>query len=165
MTSRDAVRTLHAAAGAVGLATIATFMATTIAVEVLGDPATIAAAKRAIAWGLGLLLPALITAGVTGVRLSGGAKTGIAGRKLARMRVVAPNGVVVLVPAALFLAGKAAAGAFDEVFYAVQAVELIAGATNVVLLSLNFRDGMATRAKRRRAGANRGSAAPFTPSR
>ncbi|NLH82191.1 MAG: hypothetical protein GX458_15290 [Phyllobacteriaceae bacterium] len=150
MTSRDAVRILHAASGAVGLATIVVFMATTITVEILADPATIATAKRGIAWGLCLLLPALVTAGLTGMRLSGGAEAGIAGRKMARMRIVAPNGVLVLVPAALFLAGRAAAGAFDGVFYAVQAVELIAGTVNVVLLSLNFRDGLAMAAKRRR---------------
>ncbi len=58
------------------------------------------------------------------------------------MPVIAANGVLVLVPAALFLAAKARAGEFDAGFYAVQAVELAAGAVNIALLGLNMRDGM-----------------------
>jgi len=58
------------------------------------------------------------------------------------MPIVTANGVVVLIPSALFLAWKASAGAFDTMFYAVQAVELIAGAANFTLLALNMRDGL-----------------------
>ena len=34
------------------------------------------------------------------------------------------------------------AGEFDTAFYAVQALELAAGATNIMLLGLNMRDGL-----------------------
>ncbi|MCE1236845.1 MAG: hypothetical protein LWW93_10860 [Hyphomicrobiales bacterium] len=149
MISRDALRSIHAAAGFVGLATIAVFMTSTVAVEAMGDPATIAVAKRAIAWGLLLLIPALAAAGGSGFRLSGGAKAGAAAVKAKRMRIVAANGLVVLVPAALFLATRATAGAFDGLFTAVQAIELAAGATNLTLLTLNLRDGLAMAAKRK----------------
>ena len=57
------------------------------------------------------------------------------------MPFIADNGILILIPAALFLASKAKAAAFDTTFYAVQALELFAGATNVVLLGLNMRDG------------------------
>jgi len=43
---------------------------------------------------------------------------------------------------AVFLAFKAEATEFDGWFYAVQLLELIAGATNITLLSLNMRDGL-----------------------
>jgi hypothetical protein len=46
----------------------------------------------------------------------------------------------------------AAAGSFDITFYIVQAVELIAGATNLTLMGLNVRDGL------RMAGRLRGPA-------
>lgn len=154
MISRDGIRAIHAVAGGLGPAIIAVFMASTVAVEVAGDVAAVVAVKRAIAWGLLLLVPVLATAGGTGFRLAGGAKAGPAARKAARMRVVAANGVLVLVPAALFLAGRAAAGRFDGLFYAVQAAELLAGATNLVLLGLNLRDGLAMAARRRRARAS-----------
>ena len=38
-------------------------------------------------------------------------------------------------------------GEFDRAFAAVQAIELIAGAVNITLLSLNMRDGFALRKK------------------
>jgi hypothetical protein len=59
-----------------------------------------------------------------------------------RMRIIAANGILILISSALFLASKAKAGEFDAVFYAVQALELVAGATNLALLGLNMRDGL-----------------------
>ncbi|CRI66833.1 conserved exported hypothetical protein [Thiocapsa sp. KS1] len=62
-------------------------------------------------------------------------------RKRRRMAFIAANGLLVLVPSALFLSFKAQAGEFDGAFFGVQALELIAGAVNLVLLGLNLRDG------------------------
>ena len=59
------------------------------------------------------------------------------------MPVIALNGILILVPSAFFLAARAGAGQFDTAFYAVQAVELLAGAVNIALMSLNMRDGFA----------------------
>jgi hypothetical protein len=50
--------------------------------------------------------------------------------------------LLVLVPSALFLASKANAGSFDNTFYGVQGLELLLGAGNITLLSLNMRDGL-----------------------
>jgi hypothetical protein len=58
------------------------------------------------------------------------------------MPFIAGNGILVLIPSALFLAAKAGSGAFDPTFYAVQSIELLAGAANIVLLGLNMRDGL-----------------------
>lgn len=57
------------------------------------------------------------------------------------MPFIAGNGILILIPAALFLASKARAAEFDTTFYAVRTLELFAGATNIVLLGLNMRDG------------------------
>jgi len=43
---------------------------------------------------------------------------------------------------ALFLACKATAVDFDASFYAVQGLELAAGAGNITLLGFNLRDGL-----------------------
>tara|TARA_B100000678_G_C18161957_1_gene483430 strand:- start:918 stop:1151 length:234 start_codon:yes stop_codon:yes gene_type:complete len=59
-----------------------------------------------------------------------------------RMPVIAANGLLVLIPAALFLSWKAGADEIDSAFYAVQALELLAGAVNFTLLALNMRDGL-----------------------
>ena len=58
------------------------------------------------------------------------------------MPFIAANGLLVLIPSALFLALKARTGQFDLSFYLVQALELAAGATNLTLLGLNMRDGL-----------------------
>lgn len=144
MSSRGALRILHGVSGLLGLATIAVFMTSTIIVEIFGDPAAIAGVKRSIAWGLLVLVPALAGAGATGVRLAGG----MVGRKAARMKIIAPNGLLILVPSALVLANRAAAGTFDTLFHTIQGIELLAGTVNIVLLSLNLRDGLAMRRRR-----------------
>lgn len=57
------------------------------------------------------------------------------------MQFVAGNGIMILLPYAFFLYGKAASGETDATFYALQVVELLAGATNFSLMALNVRDG------------------------
>ena len=57
---------------------------------------------------------------------------------------------VSLLGAAVFLAMRAQAGRFDGVFYAVQALELAAGAANLALIGLNIRDGLRLGRLRRR---------------
>lgn len=58
------------------------------------------------------------------------------------MQIIAANGLLILLPCAFFLAGRAQAGQFDAVFTGVQALELAAGALNIALLSLNMRHGL-----------------------
>ena len=59
-----------------------------------------------------------------------------------RMPFIAGNGLLILIPAALYLARLASRGEFGTLFYAVQAVELADGAINLALMSLNIRDGL-----------------------
>ena len=81
-------------------------------------------------------------AGGSGFALAKGRRAGLIGAKVKRMPIIAANGVLVLIPAALFLAFKARATEFDTAFYAVQALELAAGTTSIFLLGLNMRDGL-----------------------
>jgi hypothetical protein len=69
------------------------------------------------------------------------------------MPVIAGNGLLILVPAALVLDRWAAAGVFDARFYVVQAVELLAGGTNLTLMGLSHR----TREPRARRGTLKGA--------
>nr|WP_298639549.1 hypothetical protein [uncultured Cardiobacterium sp.] len=63
----------------------------------------------------------------------------------AAMSLIAANGLFILLPCAFSLYDRAAAGQFDAIFYAVQTLELLAGATNLALLGLSMRDGFAIR--------------------
>jgi hypothetical protein len=81
-------------------------------------------------------------AGATGFSLGGRSKAALVAAKRRRMPVIALNGLLILVPCAVFLAGRAGSDTLDAAFYTVQAIELIAGALNLVLMGLNIRDGL-----------------------
>ena len=143
-------RILHPLAGALAIATIATFWLSTALTELFASHAAIATVKTVIPWGFLLLVPALVATGGSGFNLAKGRRAGVIGAKVRRMPLIAANGVLVLIPSALFLASKAQAGEFDTAFYAVQALELLAGATNITLLALNMRDGLKRKGRLRR---------------
>jgi hypothetical protein len=143
-------KVLHPMAGFLAMACIATFWLSTALSEAFGSRETIVAVKTAIPWGFLVLVPAMVATGGSGFSLSNGRRSGLAGTKLKRMPLIAANGLLVLIPAALFLASRARDAQLDAAFYAVQAVELVAGAVNLALLGLNFRDGLALTGRLRR---------------
>ena len=144
------IKRLHAIAGLLALITIAAFWLSTVTVELFGGPTAILAVKTGILWGLLVLVPAMLAVGMSGMRLGGRSRHPRVVAKRRRMPVIAGNGLLILVPAAFILQHLAASGAVGPLFYAVQAIELMAGAVNVVLLTLSFRDGLGLR--RRRTG-------------
>ena len=147
--SRIMIGKVHLVAGILAFALIVTFWTSTVVSEAFGSAAMVAAVKEAILWGMLLLIPAMAAVGGTGFRLGGKSTAPVIARKRRRMPVIALNGLLILVPAAFFLAARAGAGRFDAAFYAVQGLELVAGAVNITLMSLNMRDGFAMTRKRR----------------
>lgn len=140
--TRSAQTKLHATSGMFGLLIILTFFTATVVVEIGGDVVAIAAVKRAIAYGLIALIPAMAAAGITGMKLGGDSGAPAIRVKQRRMRIIGANGAFVLVPCALALHLLAQADSFGTAFYVVQAVELIAGPVNIGLMALNVRDGL-----------------------
>ena len=140
-------------AGAIAILCILSFWLSSIYVELFGSFADITFVKSSILKGMVVLIPAMMAVGGSGFALGGKWKSPVVLRKKKRMKVIAANGILVLVPPAVFLAFRAQAGQFDSWFYAVQIIELLAGATNLALLSANMRDGiqMAQRKKTRKA--------------
>ncbi len=138
---------IHAAAGAIALLTVSAFWLSTAMVEMFGDAAAITTVKSGVLAGMAVLIPAMIVAGASGFSLGKGWKSPVVARKKQRMRIIAANGLLVLVPSAFLLSNLADAGRFDSLFKIVQAVELVAGALNITLLSLNMRDGLSLRRK------------------
>jgi hypothetical protein len=145
---------LHAIAGGTGFLTILTFWTASLLSELFGGAETVAAVKTAILWGLLLLIPAMATLGATGQWLKTRRRGPLVSQKARRMPIIALNGLLILVPAAIFLAMKARVGAFDTWFYTVQAVEFLAGATNLWLMGLSLRDGMRLTGRLRRTATN-----------
>lgn len=143
-------KAIHPIAGALALVILVTFWLSTAVAEMSGSQAAVVAIKTAIPWGFLLLIPALAATGGAGFALSRGRRGGLLDAKIKRMPWIAVNGLLILIPAALFLSFKAQAGEFDMRFYAAQALELVAGATNITLLGLNMRDGLTLKGRLRR---------------
>ena len=141
---------IHPIAGATALLTILTFWTSTVFSELFTSHATIATVKSLIPWGFLILVPAMATVGTSGMKMGAKWRGKLISAKKKRMPIIAANGILVLIPAAFYLSYKAQLGQFDTTFYAVQMIELIAGATNIALLSLNMRDGLQMTAARRR---------------
>ena len=133
---------IHAIAGTVAMLTIATFWTSTLISELFMDHAAVAGVKHAIVYGLFLLVPFLAATGGSGFALSKTRQGSLLDQKKRRMPVIAANGLLIMIPAALFLNGKATVGEFDSLFYSVQVVELIIGVVQIALMSMNFRDGL-----------------------
>ena len=152
MTASTLARRVHPIAGGLALMTMLAFWTSTVAVELAGSRDDIVAVKHAIMWGLLVLVPALAATGGTGFVRAGRSKNARILAKKRRMQVVAPIGILVLVPCVLYLGTTAGASGLGTYFQEVQAVELVAGAVNITLMSLNVRDGLRLT---RRIGARR----------
>ena len=134
---------IHRIAAIIATLCIATFFTSTVIAELFCSHATIAMIKRFIVWpGLFILVPAIAVTGGTGFILSKERKGRLVKRKMKRMPFIGLNGLLILLPAAIFLDNLAASGSFDVKFYMVQIVELLAGIVNLSLMVFNIRDGL-----------------------
>jgi len=134
---------IHASAGALALLTVATFWISTLISELFMGQEAVAAVKHAIAY-FGLIPLVILMAGTggSGFVLARGRKGRLVEGKKKRMPKIGATGLLVMIPCALFLNSKAAAGEFDAMFYVIQVVELGVGVMQLTLLGRSFRDGL-----------------------
>lgn len=136
-------RVVHLAAGLLATSLIATFFVSTVLVELFGSHEAVATVKALIvAPGLWILVPAIAVTGGSGFSLSQSRQGRLVETKKKRMPFIAANGILVLVPSAIFLNLWASQGVFDTRLYTVQMLELLAGAVNLTLMGFNIRDGL-----------------------
>ena len=140
---------IHPIAGVIGFLTILTFWTSTAISELFGTYETVAAVKQMVLYGMFILVPSMAIVGASGMKMGSRRKDAPARAKKKRMPIIAANGLLILLPLAFFLESKASAGSFDTTFYTLQVVELVAGATNLILMALSIRDGRAMGQKRR----------------
>jgi len=134
---------VHFIAGLLATLTIATFFLSTVVVEFFGSHEAVAALKGLIVMpGLFILVPAIAATGASGFVMAKARKGRLVEAKKRRMPFIAANGLLIMIPCAIFLNRWAAAWAFDATFYAVQAIELLGGAVNLTLMGMNIRDGI-----------------------
>ncbi len=134
---------IHLVAAIVATLCIASFFTASILVELLGSEASIFTVKNLIVTpGLFILIPALAITGGTGFACAKNRKGRLINGKKKRMPFIAANGLLILLPCAIFLNHWASVGIYDTKFYIVQGFELLAGAINLILMSMNMRDGL-----------------------
>jgi uncharacterized SAM-binding protein YcdF (DUF218 family) len=137
------VKKVHLFAGLLAILTIITFFISTVFSELFSSYQTIATVKSLIVVpGLSVLVPAIIVTGGSGFMLSRTWQGQLVEIKKKRMPFIAANGLLVLIPCAIFLDSLASAGLFNKTFYWVQGVELVAGFVNIMLMGMNIRDGL-----------------------
>lgn len=147
------IKKIHPIAGVIGFLTILIFWTSTAYSELFGTHATVAAVKMMVLNGMFILVPAMAIVGASGMSMGSRRKDAPARAKKKRMPFIAANGLLILLPLAFYLESKASAGAFDNTFYILQAIELIAGATNLFLMGLSIRDGRMMGNRRRLVAA------------
>ncbi|MHB8254267.1 MAG: hypothetical protein ACYDEV_11335 [Acidiferrobacter sp.] len=145
------MKIIHRVSGLLATVTIATFLTATLSAWLGGSHATIAlVAHRIVAPGLFILIPALAATGGSGFWLSRSRMGRLVSVKIRRMRLIAMNGLLVLVPTAMVLDYLTHAGSFSAPFIIIQVVEWLAGAVNMTLMGLNIRDGLRMNGRLRR---------------
>ncbi len=135
--NRAIVKKIHPVTGGLAMLMISGLLISTIIVELSGDPLEIAELKESILFCVVFgLIPLMMITGISGNKL------GAISEKAKRMKRIAINGLLVLIPSAVVLWKLSAAGDFGTLFMAVQGVEIVAGILNLYWMGLNMRDGM-----------------------
>ncbi len=144
--NRTALRKIHAIAGILGFLCITAFWSTTLISELFLSHYAVAVVKQSICYALIVFIPLMVLTGLSGNKMGGKSQHPMIAAKRRRMPVIALNGVLIMAPCALYLNHLAQTEQFAAPsFYAVQLLELLAGAGNLTLIGLNARDGLRIR--------------------
>ncbi|WP_237882391.1 hypothetical protein [Pseudomonas sp. PGPR40] len=135
-------RKIHATAAFLSFFLVASFWASTVVSELFMTKQAVTYVKEAIVLALFIFVPTIAITGVTGFSMGGKGRNPLLASKRRRMPLIAGTGLLLLLPAAVFLYFRSQAGLFDQTFYWVQGLELLAGASNLTLIGLNIRDGL-----------------------
>ncbi|WP_295893465.1 hypothetical protein [uncultured Vibrio sp.] len=139
---------IHRVAAMMAFFMILVFFSSTLLVEIAGSKQSILEVKRAISYAIFLLIPTMAIVGITGSKMAGSSQHPTLVAKKKRTPIIALNGLLILTPSAFYLYHLAEQDQFNNIFYAVQALELIAGLVNLSLMGLNIRDGIAMSKRR-----------------
>jgi len=140
---------IHVIGTIIGGFTLLSFFTSTLVSELLHDYNLIRNIKKLILWLLPLIIITMPSIALSGVRLAGKSKSPIFTKKLNRMKIIAFNGIF-LVLLALYLFIKSRKGEFDTFFWTAQILELLSGATNITLIILNIKLGFVLKGRFRK---------------
>lgn len=137
---------IHRLSAIIATLCIALFFSATLYTELFLTQVDIIHLKQLIVSpGLFILIPAMIITGVSGSILSKQRKGRLVENKQKRMKIIAATGFIILLPSAIMLDQLASSGSFSTFFIMLQLLELLAGASNLLLMGMNMKDGLKLR--------------------
>lgn len=136
------MKNIHRVAAILSFLLLAAFVVITIVTELFLAKQAVGIVKRAIIYGLVPFVMLVAVTAACGFKLAFDRRHPLIMVKHRRVAVIVLNGLLVLLPAGLYLGVKASTGEFDTLFYIVQTIELIVGAATLIMIGLNIRDGM-----------------------
>ncbi|ATD64990.1 hypothetical protein CGZ65_05990 [Neisseria weixii] len=146
--TRDTLCTIHKFTAMTAALLIGIFWTSTLISEIFLSQEAVVWVKNVIFYGVFFLMAAIAMTGASGMKMGAKSKHPKILAKKKRMPVIAINGLLILLPCALYLCRKANAGEFDTAFYALQCLELLAGAVNLRLMFLSMKDGFGIRKRK-----------------
>jgi len=134
---------IHLVAGMLATLCIATFFLASLGSELFGSHETVAMVNAWIVLpGLFILVPAIAATGGTGMFLAKSRQGRLVEAKKKRMPFIAANGILIMIPCAIFSIAGRLPGPLTPLFTRCRRLELVVGAVNFVLLGKNMADGM-----------------------
>ncbi|PHM28720.1 hypothetical protein [Xenorhabdus budapestensis] len=134
---------IHSVSGTLAMLLIATFWTSTVISELFLDTTAVVVVKHCIAfYGLASLAILMAITGGSGFSLSKDRKGRLIDEKKKRMPIIGINGLLIMIPVAIFLNIRASEGMFDTWFYTAQALELATGLVQLTMMSRNFQAGL-----------------------
>ena len=146
---RKLIVKIHLISTVIAGLTISSFFTATIISEVINDTLLIMSVKEKILYGLPILLVSMPSVGISGLKLTGRSKSPVHIAKLKRMKVIAFNGVL-LILLAIYLYNNSRDGVFGRFFWVAQTLELMLGATNLFLITKNIKAGFILKGRYRK---------------
>ncbi|GIC78850.1 hypothetical protein [Moritella sp. F3] len=136
------LKKIHKTAAIFAFLFITSFLTSTIVADFFATPQQIAHVKSSVLMFIPGLILAMMITGISAAKLYPGVAKGPFKVKQTRMKIAAINGVFILLPAAIVLAKWSGLGQFNDLYWTVQIVEIIAGMVNLAMIGLNIRDGI-----------------------
>ncbi|BBB90952.1 MAG TPA: hypothetical protein PKA28_18460 [Methylomusa anaerophila] len=132
----------HQTTAAIAFLTIVSFLVSTLVSELIGDHNLIAVVKRTIVYGLSILIVCMPLLVVSGRKLAASYPNNpYVGAKAKRMKWIALNAIIFLIPLAVTLNYLAQNNQLNISFYSLQALEIICGSVNILLFGKMYTDG------------------------
>lgn len=139
MTNKT-TKNLHRVSAIGAMLTICSYLISSLVAEISSNFTLIYQVKAYIVFSLPLLVIFMMLTVFSGQRI-GNSNHPVVKRKLRRLKIIGTNGTM-LVILAVVLYLKASRGSFDSTFWILQAIELIFGFSNIVLMVAMAVDGM-----------------------